>query len=41
MKHFSITRVVRHQSRLPSELVGAPWLSAFKGHLGNALSDVL
>lgn len=38
---FCIVRVLRHWHRLPWEVVGAPGLPEFKGHLENALSDVL
>jgi len=40
-KHFSAERVVTHWSRLPQEVVDAPYLSVFKVHLDNALNNML
>ncbi|KAK4831663.1 hypothetical protein QYF61_018630 [Mycteria americana] len=40
-KHFFTKRVVKHWNRLPKEVVDAPSLSAFKGHLDNALNNML
>ena len=34
-------RVVRHWSRLPSEVVDVPSLEAFKARLDGALSDLV
>jgi len=38
---FFTERVARHWHRLPGEVVDAPSLSAFKGHLDNALNNTL
>ncbi|KAK4819112.1 hypothetical protein QYF61_025579 [Mycteria americana] len=40
-KHFFTKRVVKHQNRLPREVIDAPNLSAFKRHLGNARNSML
>ncbi|KFW02537.1 hypothetical protein N327_12267, partial [Fulmarus glacialis] len=40
-KHFFTERVVKHWNRLPREVAGAPSLSAFRGHLDNALNNML
>ncbi|GAB0185003.1 sodium channel protein type 5 subunit alpha-like [Grus japonensis] len=40
-KPFFTERVVKHWNRLPREVVDAPSLSGFNGHLDNALSNML
>ena len=40
-KKFFIVRVVRHWHRLPSEVVDAPSLEAFKARLDGALSNLV
>lgn len=40
-KHFFTERVLRLWNGLPEEVVDAPRLSAFKGHLSNALNSML
>ncbi|KFP93667.1 hypothetical protein N329_09555, partial [Haliaeetus albicilla] len=40
-KHFFTERVVKHWNRLPGEVVDAPSLSVFKGHLDSALNTML
>lgn len=40
-KHFFAEWVDRHWNRLPSEVTNAPSLSMFKGHLDNALNNIL
>lgn len=40
-KYVCARRVVRHWNRLPGDLVGALYHSAFKGHLENVLINVL
>ena len=40
-KKFSIVRVVRHWNRLPSEVVKAPSLEAFKARLDGAVSNLV
>jgi len=40
-KYFFSKRVVKHWNRLPREVVSAPYLSAFKRHLDNALNNLL
>lgn len=39
-KYFTV-RVVRHWNRLPSEVVDAPSLEAFKARLDGALSNLV
>ncbi|KFM11379.1 hypothetical protein AS27_13630, partial [Aptenodytes forsteri] len=41
MKKFFTVRVVRHQNRLPREVVDAPSLEAFKARLDGALSNLV
>ena len=38
---FYTVKVLRHWNRLPSEVVGAPSLEAFKTRLGRALSNLV
>ena len=40
-KKFFTVRVVRHWNRLPSEVVDAPSLEAFKARLDGALSNLV
>jgi len=40
-RHFFTEGVVKHRNRFPSEVVDAPSLSVFKGHLDNALNNML
>ena len=40
-KKFFTVRVVRHWNRLPSEVVDAPSLEAFKVRLDGALSNLV
>ena len=40
-KKFVTVRVVRHGNRLPSEVVDAPSLEAFKARLDGALSNTV
>ncbi|KFR06289.1 hypothetical protein Y956_15646, partial [Nipponia nippon] len=40
-KKFFTVRVVKHQNRLPREVVGAPSLGAFKVRLDGALSNLI
>ena len=40
-KKFFIVRVVRHWNRLPSEVVDAPSLEAFKARLDGTLSNLV
>ncbi|KFR05861.1 hypothetical protein Y956_12499, partial [Nipponia nippon] len=40
-KKFFTTRVVRHWSRLPREVVDAPSLEVFKARLDGALSNLI
>ena len=40
-KKFFTVRVVRHWSRLPSEVVDAPSLEAFKARLDGAVSNLV
>jgi len=40
-KKFFIVRVMRHQNRLPSKVVYAPSLEAFKARLDGALSSLV
>jgi len=40
-QHFFTKRMVKHWHRLPREGIDAPSLSAFKGHLDNALNNTL
>ena len=40
-KKFFIVRVVRHWHRLPSEVVDAPSLEAFKARLDGTLSNLV
>ena len=40
-KKFFTVRVVRHWNRLPSEVVDAPSLKAFKARLDGALSNLV
>ena len=40
-KKFFIVRVVRHWNRLPSEVVDAPSLEAFKARLSGTLSNLV
>jgi len=40
-KHFFTERMVKHWNRLAREVVDAPSLSVFKGHLDNALDSML
>ena len=40
-KKFFTVRVVRHWNRLPSEVVNAPFLEAFKARLDGALSNLV
>lgn len=40
-KHFFTKNVVKHWSRLPQEVVGAPGLTIFKKHLDNVLNNIL
>ena len=40
-KKFFTLRVVRHWNRLPSEIVDAPSLEAFKARLDGALSNLV
>ena len=39
-KNVFIVKVVKHWNRLPREVVGAPYLSAFKRHLVNAVINI-
>lgn len=41
MKHFLTERVVKHCNKLPRQVVYDPSLSVFKGHLNNALNNIL
>ena len=38
-KKLFIVRVVRHWTRLPSQVVGAPYLEAFKARLDGAFGN--
>lgn len=40
-KHFFVEWADRHWNGLPSEVANAPSLSVFKGHLDNALNNIL
>lgn len=40
-KHFFAEWVDRYWNSLPSEVANAPSLSVFKGHLDNALNNIL
>jgi len=40
-KKFLTMRVVKHQNRLPREVVNAPSLETFKARLNGALSNVV
>lgn len=40
-KLFFAERVAKHWNRLPREMVDAPDLSVFKGHLDNALNNMV
>ena len=40
-KKFCTVRVVRHWHKLPSEVVGAPTLEAFKARLDGAISNLV
>jgi len=40
-KKFYTMRVVRHWNRLPSKVVDAPYLEAFKARLDGALSNLV
>ncbi|KFP12163.1 hypothetical protein Z169_13736, partial [Egretta garzetta] len=40
-KKFFTMRVVKHQNRLPREVVEAPSLEAFKARLDGALSNLI
>jgi len=40
-KKFCTVRVVRHWHKLPSEVVGAPTLEAFKARLYGAISNLV
>ena len=40
-KKFFAMRVVRHWNRLPSEVVDAPSMEAFKARLDGALSNLV
>ena len=40
-KKFFTVRVVRHWNRLPSEVVDAPSLEAFKARLDGAVSNLV
>ncbi|KFV53814.1 hypothetical protein N341_11641, partial [Tyto alba] len=40
-KKFFTVRVVKHWNRLPTEVVDAPSLEAFKVRLGGALSNLI
>jgi len=40
-KKLFIVRVVRHWTRLPSQVVGAPYLEAFKARLGGVVSNLV
>lgn len=40
-KCFFTKKVVKHQNRIPRDVIDAPNLSAFKKHLGNATNNML
>ena len=40
-KKFFMVRVVRHWNRLPSEVMDAPSLEAFKARLGGAVGNLV
>ena len=40
-KNFFTERVVKHQNRLPRDVVESPSLEVFKNHIDAALRDVV